>query len=131
MAIRKRISRPDPDIHKRVAPRIVVLQSMNCYVLGPGAQSGSFRANLIDISATGMQIYTPKPMDEHTVIAMEVRSKDGFQSLTFTGTVVWARRNAMKSMGRFAYGVVFNAPSRDLKAFVAENFLEIRDQNTP
>jgi len=57
--------------------------------------------------------------------------EDGYQALTFTGTVVWARRNAMKTMGRFAYGVTFNIPTRDHKAFVADNFIETRDQNTP
>ncbi len=129
--MKKRILRFDSDISKRTAPRNVVLQAMNCYILGPGAQSGSFRANLIDISSTGAQIYTPRPMDEHTEIALEIKSKDGSQSLNFTGIVVWARKNAMRSMGRYAYGLKFISPGRDHMAFVAENFIQAADSDTP
>jgi c-di-GMP-binding flagellar brake protein YcgR len=119
--MKKKTSHFQTDAHKRSAPRTVALQSFNCHL---SEKSGDpvFRAHLINISATGSQIYSSKPMDEGTMLSLEIWDKEGLQTLEFHGKVVWARKNALKFMGRYAYGVHFMKLTDIQQDFVASNF---------
>jgi hypothetical protein len=118
------------DSHKRTAPRTVALQSFNC-ALSEKSGDPIFRAHLINISASGSQIYSSKPMDEGTMLKLEIWDKEGLQTLEFHGKVVWARKNALKFMGRYAYGVHFSNPSAIQLDFIANNFAEEDAIETP
>jgi len=119
--MKKKTVHPSTDSHKRSAPRTVALQSFNCSL---SEKSGDpiFRSHLINISATGMQIYSSKPMDEGTMLHLEIWDKEGLQTLQFHGKVVWARKNALKFMGRYAYGVHFLNLTAIQQDFLANNF---------
>jgi len=119
--MKKKTLQPQSDSHKRAATRTVALQSFNCSL---SEKSGDpiFRSHLINISATGMQIYSSKPMDEGTMLNLEIWDKEGLQTLQFHGKVVWARKNALKFMGRYAYGVKFVNPTAIQQDFILTNF---------
>lgn len=119
--MKKRTLQPTSDTFKRSAPRTVALQSFNCQL---AEKSGDpvFRSNLINLSTTGCQIYSSKPMDEGTKLNLDIWDKEGLQTLQFHGKVVWARKNALKFMGRYAYGVQFTNPSAIQQDFIANNF---------
>ena len=86
------------------------------------AQGGEFRANLIDISSTGSQITSHTVLENHSMVSLELDSMDGSHVVTYRGRVVWVRKNPMKSMGRFAYGVNFEALTPDQIRFLENNY---------
>jgi c-di-GMP-binding flagellar brake protein YcgR len=119
-----------PDSQKRSAPRTVALQSFNC-ALSEKSNDSVFRSHLINISATGIQIYSSKPMDEGTMLNLDVWDREGLQTLQFHGKVVWARKNALKFMGRYAYGVSFINLTNIQQDFISNNFSEADATETP
>ena len=121
--MKKKTVRPTlDDSHSRSAPRTVALQAFNCRYMEKGSDIPGFRSHLINISSPGAQIYSHKPLDEGTLLALDIWSKNGIESLEFSGKVVWARKNALKFMGRYAYGVHFLNPTPAHQAFVSANF---------
>jgi c-di-GMP-binding flagellar brake protein YcgR len=121
--MKKKTVNQQTDSQKRSAPRTVALQSFNC-ALSEKSGDPVFRAHLINISATGTQIYSSKPMDEGTMLNLEIWDKEGLQTLQFHGKVVWARKNGLKFMGRYAYGVAFMNPTDIQQDFISSNFSE-------
>jgi c-di-GMP-binding flagellar brake protein YcgR len=119
--MKKKTVHSQTEAQKRSAPRTVALQSFNCQL---AEKSGDpiFRSHLINISTTGAQIYASKPMDEGTMLNLEIWDSEGLQTLQFHGKVVWARKNALKFMGRYAYGVHFLNLSDIQQDFLASNF---------
>ncbi len=118
----KKIPRPNPESFKRTNNnRVVMVKSIKGRLLN-STQGDLFRAHLVNISATGAQIYSNKTMVEKADLCLELDSLDGSLAMSFNGKVVWVRKNPMKTMGRYAYGVNFNNPTPDHVSFLEKNY---------
>ncbi len=117
----KKIPRPHPEGFKRTNQRVVMVKSIKGRVLN-SAQGDTFRAQLVNVSSTGAQIYSNKTMNDKTDLILEFDSIDGSHAVTFPGKVVWARKNPMKTMGRFAYGINFENPTLDQVNFLEKHY---------
>lgn len=118
----KKIVRPQAKGYKRTNKRVVMVKSVKGRLAGDGKDNEIFRAQLVNVSATGAQIYSNKVMDNGTKMALDLDSLDGSHCITYNGKVVWARKNPMKTMGRFAYGVHFLDMTSDHVKFLETNY---------
>lgn len=118
----KKITRPQSKGNKRTNRRVVMVKSVKGRVSEQGREGEVFRAQLVNVSSTGSQIYSNKVMDNNTKLELDLDSLDGSHGVTYLGKVVWVRKNPMKTMGRFAYGVHFlNMTSEHIK-FLETNY---------
>lgn len=108
--------------NKRTNRRVVMVKSVKGNILSPLREGETFRAQLINVSSTGSQIYSNKSIENNSMISLELGSLDGSHNVSYTGKVVWARKNPMKSMGRFAYGVNFEAMTPEHIEFLETNY---------
>ncbi|HUO57105.1 MAG TPA: PilZ domain-containing protein [bacterium] len=108
--------------NKRTNRRVVMVKSVKGSILSPLRAGETFKAQLINVSSTGAQIYSNKSVENNTEISLELGSLDGSHIVAFNGKVVWARKNPMKSMGRLAYGVNFENLTSDHLKFLETNY---------
>ena len=118
----KKIIHPENKSNKRTNRRIVMVKSIRGRIENSTGDGAIFRAQLVNVSSTGAQIYTNKVIDNSTRIVLEFDSLDGSHSVAFSGKIVWARRNPMKSMGRFAYGFNFENVNPEHIKFLEANY---------
>ncbi len=117
----KKIVRSPAKNNKRTNRRVVMVKSIKGRVTD-STDGSDFRAQLVNVSFTGAQIYSNKAVDNNTGVSLELDSLDGSHSVTYLGKVVWARKNPMKSMGRFAYGVNFENVTPEHIHFLETNY---------
>ena len=117
----KKISRPEAS-NKRNNRRVVMVKSIKGLVHDAMKDAGIFRAQLVNLSNTGAQVYSNKAIEIGAGVDLELDSLDGSHSVSYTGKVVWARKNPMKAMGRFAYGVNFNRINSEQAKFLETNY---------
>ncbi len=118
----KKILRPHTKNNKRTNRRVVMVKSIKGRIADPIRDGEEFRAQLVNVSSTGAQIYSNKALDNNTGIALELDSLDGSHLVSYAGKVVWARKNPMKSMGRYAYGVNFERITPEHIKFLETNY---------
>lgn len=118
----KKIARPTAKSNKRTNRRVVMVKSIKGRVTNSPTDGSIFRAQLVNVSFTGAQIYSNKAVDNNTGVSLELDSLDGSHSVIYLGKVVWARKNPMKSMGRFAYGVNFEDVTPEHIHFLETNY---------
>ena len=118
----KKIVQPQPKGYKRTNRRVVMVKSIRGRIPSAEGEGGVFRAQLVNVSSTGAQIYSHKSIDSNIVISLDLDSLDGSHSVVYMGKVVWARKNPMKTMGRFAYGVNFNKVTPEQIKFLETNY---------
>jgi len=118
----KKNVRPQTKSNKRTNRRVVMVKSIKGQLADPGGDGEIFRAQLVNVSSTGAQIYSNKAMDNNTDLTLELDSLDGSHSVVYLGKVVWARKNPMKSMGRYAYGVNFEKMTSEHIKFLETNY---------
>jgi c-di-GMP-binding flagellar brake protein YcgR len=118
----KKIIRPQNKNNKRTNRRVVMVKSIKGRVANTASDGNIFRAQLVNVSFTGAQIYSNKAIDNNTGVSLELDSLDGSHSVIYLGKVVWARKNPMKSMGRFAYGVNFEKVTPEHIHFLETNY---------
>ncbi len=118
----KKIPRPQNQNNKRTNRRVVMVKSIRGYVNNTLNDGTAFRAQLINVSTTGCQIYSNKGLEPNTSINLDLDSLDGSHCMTYTSKVVWAKKNPMKSMGRFAYGINFEVITAEHIKFLENNY---------
>ena len=118
----KKIVRPQSKDNQRISRRVVMVKSIRGRFADDERNGDPFRAQLVNVSSTGAQIYSNKSIDNNVGVALELDSLDGSHSVTYLGKVVWARKNPMKSMGRFAYGVNFSKVTPEHVKFLEINY---------
>jgi c-di-GMP-binding flagellar brake protein YcgR len=118
----KKILRPQSKNNKRTNRRVVMVKSVKGRVLSSTRDGETFRAQLINVSSTGSQIYSNKAIENNSMVSLELGSLDGSHSVSYAGKVVWARKNPMKSMGRFAYGINFEEMTPEHDKFLETNY---------
>ena len=91
-------------------------------VVNSSREETNFRAQLVNVSATGAQFYSHKTIYDRAEITLELNSLDGGHTVTYNGKVIWVRKNPMKSMGRFAYGVNFEGLTQEQVDFLKTNY---------
>lgn len=118
----KKIVRPQTKGNKRTNRRVVMVKSIRGRLTNVTDDGSLFRAQLVNVSFTGAQIYSNKAIDNNIDVSLELDSLDGSHSVVYLGKVVWARKNPMKSMGRFAYGVNFEKVTPEHIKFLETNY---------
>ena len=118
----KKISRPQAASNKRNNRRVVMVKSISGRMRTPAGKEEDFRAQLINVSWTGAQVYSNKAIDDRSSVDLELDSLDGSHKVVYKGKVVWARKNPMKAMGRFAYGIHFDKVSTEQVKFLENNY---------
>jgi len=118
----KKIVRSPSRGNHRISRRVVMVKSVKGRIMTPLRDGEIFRAQLINVSSTGAQIYSNKSIENNTEVSLELGSLDGSHIVAYPGKVVWARKNPMKSMGRFAYGVNFDSIPADHVKFLETNY---------
>ncbi|HJT23191.1 MAG TPA: PilZ domain-containing protein [bacterium] len=118
----KKIIRPQSKSNKRTNRRVVMVKSIKGRITNSASDGNVFRAQLVNVSFTGAQIYSNKAIDNNTGVSLELDSLDGSHSVVYLGKVVWARKNPMKAMGRFAYGVNFEDVTPEHIHFLETNY---------
>lgn len=118
----KKIVKPQSKGNKRTNRRVVMVKSIKGRIMGSVRDGETFRAQLVNVSSTGAQIYSNKSIDNNTEISLELDSLDGSHCVNYAVKVVWARKNPMKSMGRYAYGVNFEKVTPEHVKFLETNY---------
>ncbi len=113
----KKSSAP-PKSDNRRAKRVILLENVQGTIIG--AEGPPFRANLINISVTGCEIYTSKALNSGNRINLGLISPTDGSMMTFAGDVVRALKNPMKSMGRYSYGIHFSNLTTEKTQFLKE-----------
>jgi hypothetical protein len=121
LAMKKNI-RTQPKNNKRISRRVINVQSIKGCIIDAIRNGEEFRAKLVNVSSTGAQIYSSKPLNTNMKITLEFDSPDGNHRVVFAGKIVWSRKNPMKSMGRYAYGVNFEEMTPELIKFLEANY---------
>ncbi|HVM32492.1 MAG TPA: PilZ domain-containing protein [bacterium] len=117
-----KLNRPSPKSNKRSDnPRVVMVKTIKARMLG-GMDRDIFQAQLINVSKTGAQFYSNKFVETNGGVVLDLDSLDGSHSVAFEGRIVWARKNPLKAMGRYAYGVNFEKMTGDLVKFLENNY---------
>ncbi len=117
----KKVNRTEAS-NKRNNRRVVTVKSIKGHVHATLKDGGIFRAQLVNLSGTGAQVYSNKAIEIGANVDLELDSLDGSHSVNYTGKIVWARKNPMKTMGRFAYGVNFNKVDAEQLKFLETNY---------
>jgi c-di-GMP-binding flagellar brake protein YcgR len=118
----KKILRPQSKSNTRTNRRVVMVKSIKGRILNSMRDEETFRSQLVNVSSTGSQIYSNKSIENGSDVELELDSLDGSHKVTYAGKIVWARRNPMKSMGRYAYGVNFEKMTADHLKFLETNY---------
>src|ERR1039457_9937 len=118
----KKNLRSQSNNNNRTNRRVVMVKSVRGHVISSPREGETFRAQLINVSSTGSQIYSNKSIENNSIVSLELGSLDGSHSVSYTGKVVWARKNPMKSMGRFAYGINFEEMTPEHIKFLETNY---------
>lgn len=118
----KKITRSQNKSNKRTNRRVVMVKSIRGRIADSARDGDLFRAQLVNVSSTGAQIYSSKAIDHNINITLELDSLDGSHSVVYSGKVVWSRKNPMKSMGRYAYGVNFEKVTPEHIHFLESNY---------
>lgn len=113
---------PSQKSNKRNNRRVVMVKSIKGHLDPALKENGIFRAQLVNVSFTGAQIYTNTSIQIGTGVDLELDSLDGSHKVTYMGKVVWARKNPMKTMGRYAYGVNFQKVDAEQVKFLEINY---------
>jgi Tfp pilus assembly protein PilZ len=113
---------PSQKSNKRNNRRVVMVKSIKGHMDSSLKESGIFRAQLVNVSFTGAQIYTNASIQIGTGVDLELDSLDGSHKVTYVGKVVWGRKNPMKTMGRYAYGVNFQKVDAEQVKFLETNY---------
>lgn len=108
--------------NKRTNRRVVMVKSVKGRLAEAGREGEDFRAQLVNVSSTGAQIYSNKVMDNNTRVTLDLDSLDGSHSVSYEGKVVWVRKNPMKTMGRFAYGINYERMTPEHLRFLETNY---------
>jgi hypothetical protein len=117
-----KLSRPAPKNNKRSDhPRVIMVKNIKARMLG-GVDRDLFQAQLINVSKTGAQFYSNKFIETNAPVVLDLDSLDGSHSVPYEGRTVWARKNPLKTMGRYAYGVNFEKMNPDLVKFLEANY---------
>jgi hypothetical protein len=116
----KKIVRPPSKGNLRTNRRVVMVKTIKGRLAD--RDGVVFRAQLVNVSSTGAQIYSNKALDNNNDIILELDSLDGSHSVVYLGKVVWARKNPMKTMGRYAYGVNFEKITSEHIKFLETNY---------
>jgi hypothetical protein len=118
-----KLTRPQqPKSNKRAPNPRVIMVKMIKIRLPNALNKDAAQANLINISATGAQFYSNQFIETHGLVTLELDSLDGSHTVTFLGKAVWARKNPMKTMGRYAYGVNFENMTAEHSKFLELNY---------
>jgi c-di-GMP-binding flagellar brake protein YcgR len=118
----KKAPRPQSKDNLRTNRRVVMIKTIKGRLADPAREGEDFRAQLVNVSSTGAQIYSNKTLDNNYEINLELDSLDGSHSVVYLGKVVWARKNPMKTMGRYAYGVNFEKVTPEHVKFLETNY---------
>ncbi|HTC19866.1 MAG TPA: PilZ domain-containing protein [bacterium] len=118
----KKAPRPQSKGNLRTNRRVVMVKTIKGRITDPVRDGEDFRAQLVNVSSTGAQIYSNKTLDNNYEINLELDSLDGSHSVVYLGKVVWARKNPMKTMGRYAYGVNFEKVTSEHIKFLETNY---------
>lgn len=118
----KKTVRPQSKGNLRTNRRVVMVKTIKGRLADPSRDGAVFRAQLVNVSSTGAQIYSNKTLDNNNDIILELDSLDGSHSVVYMGKVVWARKNPMKTMGRYAYGVNFEKVTSEHIKFLETNY---------
>lgn len=117
----KKIVRPQKN-NTRTNRRVVMVKSVKGRIIGQSGEGETFRAQLVNVSFTGAQVYSNKVISNNVGVALELDSLDGSHCVSYVGKVVWVRKNPMKSMGRYAYGVNFDHVTPEQIKFLETNY---------
>jgi len=117
----KKIIRPSKT-SGRTNRRVVMVKSIRGHIHATLKDGGLFKAQLVNVSFTGAQVYSNRMIEIGAKVDLELDSLDGSHNVTYTGKVVWARKNPMKSMGRYAYGVNFEKITPEHVQFLEANY---------
>ena len=118
----KKIPRRQIVKNARSNQRVIMVKSIKVRILNDLKAGELFRAQLVNVSSTGSQIYSNKIAEHNTRISLDLDSLDGSHNMTFTGKILWARKNPMKSMGRYAYGIGFEKITPGHTKFLETNY---------
>jgi c-di-GMP-binding flagellar brake protein YcgR len=118
----KKILRPQPKPNSRTNRRVVMVKSVKGRIVDQVREGEVFRAQLVNVSSTGAQVYSNKTIENGTGMALDLDSLDGTHTVTYRGKVVWARKNPMKTMGRYAYGIHFAGMDAEMIKFLETNY---------
>jgi hypothetical protein len=118
----KKIARNQPKSNKRISRRVVMVKSIRGRLLNETREETSFRAQLVNVSATGAQFYSHKSIYDRAEVLLELNSLDGGHTIVYKGKIIWVRKNPMKTMGRFAYGVHFDPLTSEQVEFLKTNY---------
>jgi c-di-GMP-binding flagellar brake protein YcgR len=126
----KKITRPQAKGgNQRTNRRVVMVKSVKGRLAEIGREGEEFRAQLVNVSSTGAQIYTNKVMDNSTRVTLDLDSLDGSHTVSYQGKVVWVRKNPMKTMGRFAYGINYEEMTPEHVRFLETNYSLSQDHS--
>ncbi|MGH7739689.1 MAG: PilZ domain-containing protein [bacterium] len=101
--------------------RVIMVKTIKARMPG-GMNRDLFQAQLINVSKTGAQFYSNTFIETNGAVVVELDSLDGSHSVSFEGRTVWARKNPLKTMGRYAYGVNFEKITPELVKFLEMNY---------
>ncbi len=118
----KKTHKPENPRNKRTNRRVMMVKSIKGITLESLKDSEPFRAQLINVSSTGCQIYSNKVLDNGRSLRLELGSLDRSHNVNYEGKVVWVRKNPMKSMGRYVYGVNFEKMTQEHVKFLETNY---------
>ncbi len=99
-----------------------MVKSIKGLILDSFSDGKPFRVQLINVSSTGCQIYSNKVLDNNFSIRLELGSLDKSHNVNYDGKVVWVRKNPMKSMGRYVYGINFENMTPEQIKFLETNY---------
>jgi hypothetical protein len=118
----KKTSRNQPKSNKRISRRVVMVKPIRGRLVNATRDETNFRAQLVNVSATGAQFYSHKTIYDRTEIILELNSLDGGHTIVYKGIIIWVRKNPMKTMGRFAYGLHFDPLTPEQVEFLKTNY---------
>lgn len=110
-------------IEKRKHRRVLVVRPIKGRVKPAKTnREEDFGVHLMNISLSGAQIYSNQPMEIGDQVQLELPSLEASPTVVYPGRIVWVHKNPMKSMGRFAYGLSFDAMTAEKAKFLEQNF---------
>jgi hypothetical protein len=114
---------PTNGIEKRKHRRVLVVRPIKGRISDSTvAPKSDFGFHLMNISLSGAQIYSNQTMEIGDQISLELPSLEANPTIIYNGKIVWVHKNPMKSMGRFAYGIDFEALTAEKSKFLEQNF---------
>jgi hypothetical protein len=81
----KKNLRSESKNNQRTNRRVVMVKSVKGKVLSSPRDGETFRAQLINVSSTGSQIYSNKSIENNSMVSLELGSLDGSHSVSYPG----------------------------------------------